>query len=80
MSVLAVTNNPKRPGSSGSTSFRYDEVTAMCQLLDTLVRGGDGRDMVKHDRVRSVYGKFKRMKARLDQHRAASGADGVIEP
>ena len=60
-------NNPKQPGAGGSTSFRYDEVEAMCQLMDTLVRGGDVCNMVKHRRVLSVYGKFKRMYLRLQE-------------
>ncbi len=62
-------NNPKRPGAGGSTSFKYEEVDAMVQLLTVLVRGGDARDLSHKDPIRSVYGKFVRMKTRLDEER-----------
>lgn len=62
-------NNPKQPGVSGSTSFRYNEVEAMCQLMTIVARGGDTRIVSKSEAVRTVFGKFKRMKDRLDKQR-----------
>lgn len=64
-----MTNNAKKPGTVGSTSFRYDEVNAMCQLMDVLLRGGDVRIIMRQKSIQSVYGKFKRMKIRLDDAR-----------
>ena len=75
MSVSDVANNPKQPGASGSTSFRYNEVAAMCQLMDILARGGDASVVSKTDQVRLVHSKFKRMKLRLDKQRAS-----IVEP
>lgn len=66
-------NYPKQLGAGGSTSFRYDEVNAMCQLMDTLFRGGDGQMILRQKAIKTVYGKFKRMKTRLDELR--DGAD-----
>lgn len=41
----------------------------MCQLMTIVARGGDTRIVSKSEAVRTVFGKFKRMKDRLDKQR-----------
>jgi hypothetical protein len=57
--------NGKRPGAGKSTSFRRDEIEAMCQLFDILYRGGAPDTVLRSDGVVTSYAKFKKMRAKL---------------
>lgn len=72
--LTAVPGNPKKPGAGASTSFRPDEVDAVCQLFDILFRGGTPGVVVQSEGVKSAYGKFKRMQMRLRER-----AEGVAD-
>jgi hypothetical protein len=67
-------NNPKRPGAGASTSFRSDEIDAVCQLFDLLFRGGTPGVVMRSESIKSAYGKFKRMQIRL-RERASEGEE-----
>jgi HPt (histidine-containing phosphotransfer) domain-containing protein len=51
--------------AGASTSFRKQEIDAICQLFETLYRGGSPGTVVRAQSVQSVYGKFKRMQVRV---------------
>jgi hypothetical protein len=56
---------------SAATTFRPDEVQALDQIFEALMRGGTMRGMTGSDpRVQSLYAKVKRMKARIARLKA----------
>lgn len=57
---------PKQP-SRGSMSFTSDEVLAVCRLFETVARGGDARVLVRSKPAHRAWGKFFRMKQRLEE-------------
>jgi hypothetical protein len=56
---------------SAATTFRPDEVQALDQIFEALMRGGTMRGMTGSDpRVQSLYAKVKRMKAKIARLKA----------
>jgi hypothetical protein len=61
----------KTPQVCAATTFRPDEVQALDQIFEALMRGGTMRGMTGSDpRVQSLYAKVKRMKARIARLKA----------
>jgi hypothetical protein len=62
---------PKLSRVCAATTFRPDEVQALDQIFEALMRGGTMRGMTGSDpRVQSLYAKVKRMKARIARLKA----------
>ena len=62
--------NPKRRGVAASNSFTRDEIRAVSQLLDVLLRGGDARVIAERPVIGKVRAKFARMQQSVEQGRS----------
>lgn len=68
-----MSNNPHAPGRSKSTSFRWDEVRALCQLYDALLQGKDVKIILRAKPIGRAFAKLVRMRARLESERREEG-------
>lgn len=46
---------------ASNTTLTTGELGALCQVLQTAMRGGDSRVIVRHPEARSAYGKLVRL-------------------
>jgi hypothetical protein len=52
----------KKAHSGLATTFRDDEVSLVCQLIEKLLSGADVRMLTRQTQFASVAGKFQRMR------------------
>ena len=53
------------PTTKAPTTFRTDEVDAMAELHEKLLRGADLSVLLRSAALHSAFGKFRRMRIRL---------------
>ncbi len=74
-----MSNRPGYVRLSASQSFNEDEVVLLGQLLETLLRGGDTRTLVRHQAYANLVRKTQAMKQRIAEQRQAR-LSGKSEP